>query len=74
MEGECCGPCGACRQVIAEFGLNYNVILVETVDKYRVLTVRDLLPYAFDNTQLENGQNNRNKSTKQAINQNNEAN
>ena len=41
-------PCGSCRQVLAEFGLDIEVLLV---DERGVLvqrsTVRDLLPGAF---------------------------
>lgn len=41
-------PCGACRQVLAEFGLDTTVLLANT-DGELVLstTVRDLLPGAF---------------------------
>jgi cytidine deaminase len=41
-------PCGACRQVLAEFGLDTTVLLANT-DGELVLstTVQDLLPGAF---------------------------
>ncbi len=42
-------PCGACRQVLAEFGLNYPVVLVDSATgavQARWL-MQDLLPGAF---------------------------
>jgi cytidine deaminase len=40
-------PCGACRQVLYEFGPDATVWLVGTSGDYRVTTVRDLLPDGF---------------------------
>jgi cytidine deaminase len=41
-------PCGSCRQVMAEFGLDMQVIVVDTSGKvYLDGTVADLLPGAF---------------------------
>lgn len=41
-------PCGACRQVLAEFGLDLQVVLTSPDPPgYRLITVRDLLPEAF---------------------------
>lgn len=41
-------PCGACRQVLAEFGLDLHVLLTaEEPPGHRLLTVADLLPAAF---------------------------
>lgn len=42
-------PCGACRQVLAEFGLNYQVVLVdsETGEVQQRWLMQDLLPSAF---------------------------
>jgi cytidine deaminase len=47
-------PCGSCRQVLAEFGLE-TVVLIADLDGNLVheLTVADLLPYAFGNADLE---------------------
>jgi cytidine deaminase len=39
-------PCGACRQVLAEFG-DYPVILADLGDERRMTSVRELLPDAF---------------------------
>jgi cytidine deaminase len=41
-------PCGACRQVLAEFGPDIKVIIANTRGKYKETTVRELLPYAFE--------------------------
>lgn len=39
-------PCGACRQVLAEFQVP-TIIITKPDDTYRVLTLADLLPYSF---------------------------
>ena len=40
-------PCGACRQVLAEFGTDYDVYLVKPDSTYVKVTVNDLLPSRF---------------------------
>jgi len=40
-------PCGACRQVLMEFGDDIQVIMADAAGEYRVLTLRELLPEAF---------------------------
>lgn len=45
-------PCGACRQVLAEFG-DFPVIMANLEGDQRTATVRDLLPLAFDPAVLE---------------------
>ena len=47
-------PCGSCRQVLAEFGLD-TVVLVADLDGNLVheLTVADLLPHAFSQADLD---------------------
>ena len=47
-------PCGACRQVMAEFGLD-TVVLIADLDGTIVheLTVSELLPYAFSDADLD---------------------
>lgn len=41
-------PCGACRQVMAEFALDMDVICVDETGKPVIeMTVRELLPGAF---------------------------
>jgi len=46
-------PCGSCRQVLAEFGLDIEVLLVdEKGDLVQQTTVRELLPGAFQTKDL----------------------
>jgi cytidine deaminase len=47
-------PCGSCRQVLAEFGLD-TVVLIATAEGRLVheMTLRDLLPGAFTPADLE---------------------
>ena len=45
-------PCGACRQVLAEFGLDMVVIICDSEGKHRVTTLRELLPDAFGASML----------------------
>ncbi|HJW50178.1 MAG TPA: cytidine deaminase [Candidatus Limnocylindria bacterium] len=40
-------PCGACRQVLAEFSPEMRVILATTGGKRKVTTLRELLPDPF---------------------------
>jgi len=40
-------PCGACRQVLAEFNYNMTVYVADTEGQYRAFTVEELLPEAF---------------------------
>ena len=47
-------PCGACRQVLAEFGTSIRVIIVDQAGNVvKDLTVGDLLPEAFLPEDLE---------------------
>ena len=39
-------PCGACRQVIAEFGIP-NIIMANTMGDVKGVTIDELLPAAF---------------------------
>ena len=41
-------PCGLCRQVLQEFGADCQVIMANLTGEYRVLTMAQLLPYAFE--------------------------
>ena len=41
-----CSPCGACRQVVAEFAVK-RIILANLAGKSRIVTAEELLPYAF---------------------------
>jgi cytidine deaminase len=40
-------PCGACRQVLAEFGLETKVVIADLEQVREIHTVGDLLPSAF---------------------------
>ncbi len=41
-------PCGACRQMLAEFGLDLKILLIDGEGKVlRETTLRELLPDAF---------------------------
>jgi cytidine deaminase len=44
-------PCGACRQVMAEFGIK-TVVMCNTKGDRLAVTLEELLPYAFDKTDL----------------------
>ena len=44
-----CTPCGVCRQVLSEFcGADLRVILEKEGGELKLLTLGDLLPFAFD--------------------------
>jgi len=46
-------PCGSCRQVMAEFGLDTLVLIANAKGELlQTYTVRDLLPNAFDEEDL----------------------
>jgi len=50
-----CSPCGACRQVLAEFAPQMPVIMVNLTGKREEKTVAQLLPVFFAPTDLEGG-------------------
>jgi cytidine deaminase len=41
-------PCGACRQILFEFGKDAKVYLVNHLGNVRIYTVRELLPDGFE--------------------------
>ena len=46
-------PCGSCRQVLSEFGLDARVLIVDNAGEIILRTsVRELLPYSFGPAQL----------------------
>lgn len=53
--GDFCSPCGACRQVLAEFGGSIKVYMCNHKGEYKVKTVSDLLPGFFSLTSAERG-------------------
>lgn len=52
---EFCTPCGACRQVLWDYGQNLEIICVNKHGARHVLPLRDLLPEAFDEHFLKQG-------------------
>ena len=49
-------PCGACRQVMAEFGQNIEVLIADSSGRLvRQTTVASLLPDAFTEDDLQEG-------------------
>jgi cytidine deaminase len=48
-------PCGACRQVLVEFGPAMAVIVADAHDNYRIYRLGELLPDAFGPEQLKDG-------------------
>lgn len=44
-------PCGACRQVMAEFGIN-KIIMCNLQGSEHIATLEELLPYSFGKKQL----------------------
>ncbi len=53
MEVGFTGPCGSCRQTLAEFGLDLDVYLVNPKNESKLFTLRDLLPFAFTPPDLQ---------------------
>ena len=47
-------PCGACQQVILEFGEDIQVILANLKGDYQQYQIKDLLPGAFNRKDMEN--------------------
>ena len=43
---EPCSPCGACRQVMAEFKIN-KIIMTNLTGNTKVVTLEEILPFAF---------------------------
>ena len=46
-----CSPCGACRQVIGEFKI-LCIIMANLKGEYKTVTLEELLPFSFSNTDL----------------------
>ncbi|HTY37751.1 MAG TPA: cytidine deaminase [Bacteroidota bacterium] len=46
-------PCGACRQVLMELAGNIDFIMVNGKGTTKILKMRELLPHAFGNKNLE---------------------
>ncbi len=48
-------PCGLCRQVLAEFGLDLEIVSVGSTGGLVLFRLRDLLPHAFTRDDLPEG-------------------
>lgn len=46
-------PCGSCRQFMAEFSKDLLIYLVKTDSSYKILSIKDLLPYQFNSEHLD---------------------
>jgi cytidine deaminase len=46
-----CPPCGACRQLLYDYAPDIEVILTDK-DTVKIIPLKDLLPLAFEETQL----------------------
>jgi cytidine deaminase len=49
-------PCGACRQVIAEFGIN-QIILCNLEGDQQTMSLEQLLPYSFAKSDFSGAEN-----------------
>ena len=52
VEGVPAPPCGACRQILWEFGGNMRVVLGNPAGDVRILSLGDLIPEGFTAEQL----------------------
>lgn len=46
-----CSPCGACRQVMAEFGIP-RIIMANLAGRVKIVSLQELLPFAFTEEEL----------------------
>ena len=47
-----CSPCGACRQVVSEFGEDISLIMVNLKGDAKIKKIKELLPEAFGKNDL----------------------
>ena len=47
-----CSPCGACRQVVSEFGEDIPLIMVNLKGDVKIKKIKELLPEAFGKNDL----------------------
>lgn len=46
-------PCGICRQVLSEWGLDLEVIVANVNEEFISHKLRELIPYSFTNENME---------------------
>ena len=46
-----CAPCGACRQVVAEFKIPI-IIMGNLMGNVKIVTIEELLPFSFSESEL----------------------
>lgn len=51
-------PCGICRQVLAEHGVDMEIIVADFNGEFKVHKLNELLPYAFTREDLEGSKKN----------------
>jgi cytidine deaminase len=51
-------PCGICRQVLSEFGLDIEVLVANIKEEYIIYKLNELLPHAFLRDDLERSNTN----------------
>lgn len=51
-------PCGICRQVLAEHGVDMEIIVADFNGEFKVHKLSELLPYAFTREDLEGSKKN----------------
>lgn len=47
-----CSPCGACRQVISEFGKDIKIVMSNLKGEVKIKKISELLPEAFSKNDL----------------------
>ncbi len=50
-DGSFCSPCGACRQLLYDYAPDLDIILTDGKNN-KTYKIKDLLPLAFEDTQL----------------------
>ena len=51
-----CYPCGACRQMLGEFGTALRVLVANRDGDFTALTLAELLPHSFGSDTMSGGQ------------------
>ena len=53
---ELSGPCGGCRQVLCEFSSDLEIIVSNVDKKFKIFSLKDLLPFSCSSVSLKKGQ------------------